>query len=200
MFMYGHGALHDWLKSQRDMSDCGLGSPIRHLERCGYLNENLLAVHVNYLWRDDAAVLGQRKVSVAHCPRSHAYFRHLLFPRAELAASGVNICLGTDSLASVSKVRNQPMELNMFAEMRALAATAPDLGPADILRMATVNGAAALRRKGEVGELSLHALADLICIPFSGSVSEVHEAIIHYSGDVSASMIGGRWAIKAATS
>jgi len=193
MFMYRRGPLYDWLKSQRDMSDCGLGSPVRHLERCGYLNENLLAVHVNYLWRDDAAVLGQRKVSVVHCPRSHAYFRHLLFPRAELAAAGVNICLGTDSLASVMKVRNQPIELNMFAEMRALASTAPDLPAAAILRMATTHGAEGLGRKGEIGELSPNAFADLIAIPFSGKIADVHEAAIHHPGKVSASMIDGRW-------
>jgi hypothetical protein len=44
MYMYRQGPMHDWLKSQRDMSDCGLGSPIQHLERCGYLEENLLAI------------------------------------------------------------------------------------------------------------------------------------------------------------
>jgi cytosine/adenosine deaminase-related metal-dependent hydrolase len=196
MFMYRHGPLYDWLKSQRDMSDCGLGSPVQHLERCGYLGENLLAVHVNYLWRDDAALLGQRKVSVAHCPRSHAYFRHLLFPGAELSAAQVNVCLGTDSLASVLKARNQPIELNMFAEMRALASAAPDLAPASIVRMATINGAAALGKKGELGELSANASADLICIPFSGGPMDTNEAIVNHSGDVVASMIEGRWAVR----
>lgn len=198
MFMYRHGALYDWLKSQRDMSDCGLGSPVRHLEGCGYLTENLLAVHVNYLWRDDAALVGRRKVSVVHCPRSHAYFRHLLFPRTELEAAGANICLGTDSLASALKVRNQPMELNMFAEMRALASNAPDLAPAAILKMATSNGAQALGRKGELGELCSNALADFVSIPFAGRTSEVFEAVVHHPGEASASMIDGQWAIAPA--
>ena len=199
MFMYRHGALYDWLKGQRDMSDCGLGSPIRHLERCGYLDEHLLAVHVNYLWRDDATLLGQRKVSVAHCPRSHAYFRHLLFPRAELEAAGVNVCLGTDSLASVVKVRNQPLELSLFAEMRALASTAPDLSPAAILKMAPTHGAQALGRKGQLGELAPNALADLISIAYSGKTADVYAAVVHHSGHVSASMIDGQWALPPAS-
>src|SRR5262245_9889805 len=80
MFMYRQGPMFEWLKSQRDMTDCGHGSPVQHLERCGYLDENLLAVHVNYLWRHDAGILGRGGVSVAHCPRSHDYFRHLRFP------------------------------------------------------------------------------------------------------------------------
>ena len=45
MFARGRGRMHDWLKrSGRDMSDCGLGSPVRHLERSGYLAGNLLAM------------------------------------------------------------------------------------------------------------------------------------------------------------
>ena len=100
MFMYRQGAMFDWLKGQRDMTDCGHGSPVQHLERRGCLDENLLAVHVNYLWRHDAGVLGRNRVSVAHCPHSHDYFHHLRFSREELEGAGVNLCLGTDSLAT----------------------------------------------------------------------------------------------------
>ncbi len=196
MFMYRHGALYEWLKGQREMSDCGLGSPVAHLERCDCLGENLLAAHVNYLWRDDAALLGRRGVSVAHCPRSHAYFRHLLFPRAELAAAAVNITLGTDSLASTLKHRGRLPELNMLEEMRALAAVTPDLAPGAILKMATANGARALGRQGELGELAPNALADLIVIPFAGKMSQANETVVQHPGDVSASMIDGQWAIS----
>lgn len=195
MFMYRQGAMFDWLKSQRDMSDCGSGSPVQHLERCGYLDENLLAVHVNYLWRHDAGVLGRNNVSVAHCPRSHDYFHHLRFPREELESAGVNICLGTDSLATVRKDRHHTLELNLFSEMQALADRASDLAPEKILRMATVNGAQALGRKGQIGELSENALADLIAVPFRGRAIDAFEAILRHQGDVTASMIGGTWAL-----
>jgi cytosine/adenosine deaminase-related metal-dependent hydrolase len=195
MFMYRHGALYDWLKGQRDMSDCGHGSPVRHLERCGYLSDRLLAVHVNHLWRDDAATLGRRGVSVAHCPNSHAYFRHLTFPRRELTAARVNLCLGTDSLASTLKPRRQPRELSLFAEMNTLAAAEPDLRPATILEMATINAARALGRAGELGELRAGACADLIALPFAGQLAAGSEAVVHHAGAVSAVMIDGRWAI-----
>jgi cytosine/adenosine deaminase-related metal-dependent hydrolase len=196
MFMYRHGPLYDWLKTQRDMSDCGKGSPIRHLERADYLSDNLLAIHVNYLWRDDAMVLAKHGVSVVHCPRSHAYFRHLFFPRRELAESGVNICLGTDSLASVAKSRGTTPELDMFAEMQMLASREPELAPLEILEMATVNPAKALKREGELGVLRKGACADLIAIPFSGAAEAVHDAVLHHSGPVLASMINGQWAVQ----
>ena len=199
MFMYRQGAMFDWLKGQRDMTDCGHGSPVQHLERCGCLDENLLAAHVNYLWRHDAGVLGRNRVSVVHCPHSHDYFHHLRFPREELEGAGVNLCLGTDSLATTRKERDQPLELNLFAEMQLLAAKSPELAPEKILRMATVNGAQALGRKGELGELSPNALADVIAIPFAGPEREVFEAIVHHTGGVAASMIGGAWAVPPVT-
>ena len=150
MFTQGRGEMFDWLRrNQRDMSDCGRGSPVQHLERNGLLNENLLAVHVNFLGQDDASLLGKQKVSVVHCPRSHDFFGHQPFPREELVATGVNLCLGTDSLATVRKRlapwnkrlgnsgsyecystgRDQPLELNLFEEMRAFAANHPALSP-----------------------------------------------------------------------
>jgi cytosine/adenosine deaminase-related metal-dependent hydrolase len=93
-------------------------------------------------------------------------------------------------------MRHRPLELNMFAEMQSLASNAPDLAAAAILRMATINGAQGLGRKGNFGELSPKALADLISIPFAGRMAEVHEAVVHHSGEVSASMINGQWTIK----
>ena len=109
MFTHGRGQMFDWLqRSGRDMSDCGQGSPVQHLERCGALGERLLAAHVNYLANGDTALLGKRKVHVVHCPRGHSYFGHDPFPLRRLTRAGVNVCLGTDSLASVSCTGARP--------------------------------------------------------------------------------------------
>jgi cytosine/adenosine deaminase-related metal-dependent hydrolase len=196
MFTRGRGEMFDWLRrSERDMSDCGHGSPVQHLERCGMLNPNLLAIHANYLEPRDAALLGRARVSVAHCPRSHFYFRHQPFPLRALRRAQVNVCLGTDSLASVCKRPRQTLELNMFEEMRALAERPAAPRPRDILQMATLNGARALGLEGQVGEISRQALADLIALPFSGRLARVHQAILEHRGPVVASMIDGRWEI-----
>jgi cytosine/adenosine deaminase-related metal-dependent hydrolase len=196
MFMRARGQMFDWLRrNERDPSDCGLGSPVQHLARHQMLGENLLAIHVNCLARGDAALLGQHRVHVVHCPRSHDYFRHPPFLRQRLASAGVNLCLGTDSLATVRKTRKQNPELSMFDEMRELAANDPKLPPIEILRMATVNGARALGRTGQIGELSENALADLIAIPASVKTSDACEAVLAHDGPLCASMIDGNWAI-----
>jgi cytosine/adenosine deaminase-related metal-dependent hydrolase len=196
MFQHGRGEMFDWLlRSQRDMSDCGGVSPVQHLARTGLLAGNLLATHVNYLAPGDAELLANKRVSVVHCPRSHDYFRHAPLPRRTLAKAGVNLCLGTDSLATVRKHPQQHVELDMFAEMRAFAGSHPGVPAAHIVRMATVNGAHALGLKGKAGELVRGALADLIVLPFGGKSSESYTAVLQHKGPIAASMIGGQWAV-----
>ncbi len=197
MFTHGRGQMFDWLqRSGRDMSDCGQGSPVQHLERCGALGERLLAAHVNYLANGDTALLGKRKVHVVHCPRGHSYFGHDPFPLRRLTRAGVSVCLGTDSLASVLMHRRQAVELNLFEDMRALAKKEPWLPSREILQMATLNGARALGLQRRIGELAGGCLADLIALPFAGKVADVYDGVLHHTGDVAASMIDGQWATE----
>ena len=200
MFMHGQGAMHEWLRrNDRDNSDCGRGSPVKHLDRQKLLNDHLLAIHVNVLTRGDAELLGRRRVNVVHCPRSHDYFRHPPFQLKSLARAGANICLGTDSLATMRKTGRQKLALDMFEEMRALADKDSTLRPGQILHLATLNGARALGLAGKIGELTPRANADLIAIPFNGKKTQVMAAVLAHTGPVCASMIEGRWAIPPAT-
>lgn len=196
MFLHGGGEMYEWLRrNERDMTDCGRESPVAQLHRNGVLGRNLLAVHVNYIAARDAALLARKQVSVVHCPRSHAYFRHDPFPFRELSRAGVNLCIGTDSLATVYKTPRETVELNLFDEMRAFAAVHPGAAPKTILSMATLNAAGALGLAGQTGELSKGAFADIISLPFSGKKADIHEAVLRHRGDVAASMIDGQWAI-----
>jgi cytosine/adenosine deaminase-related metal-dependent hydrolase len=196
MFHQASGAMHDWLKKNgRDNSDCGQRSPVAHYARQKALGENVLAVHVNYLARGDAAVLAKSRTHVVHCPRSHDYFRHARFERERLARAGVNLCLGTDSLATTRRDGKKKPELDMFAEMRMLAANDKKISPEEILRLATINGARALGLAGKIGELSKNSFADLIALPCPEKLKDLHDAILAHTGNVAASMIEGRWVI-----
>jgi cytosine/adenosine deaminase-related metal-dependent hydrolase len=196
MFAYAQGGMYDWLKKNgRDNSDCGRCTPVQHLDKNRLLNKNVLAVHVNYLDEDDFDLLARRKTSVVHCPRSHLYFGHQPFPLEKLASAKVNICLGTDSLATVTKNGKEKLSLNLFTEMQLLARTKPKLPSRTILRMATVNSAKALGRADQIGQLSKGALADLIAIPFKGKTRDIYETVVHHASTVAASMIDGQWAI-----
>lgn len=196
MFRHGRGEMFAWLqRNERDMSDCQGDSPVQHLARQRLLGPHLLAVHANYLAPGDARLLAQKRVSVVHCPQSHDYFQHQPFPYRALTEAGVNVCLGTDSLATVRTTRRRQPELNLFREMQTFAHDHPAVPAAEIIRMATVNGARALGRAGQLGELNPNACADLIAIPFTHRRLAIHEAILNFTGEVAASMIAGQWAI-----
>jgi cytosine/adenosine deaminase-related metal-dependent hydrolase len=196
MFKRRTGELHKWLGSNnRDMSDCGGVSPVQLLARHKALGPHLLAIHANYLAPGDARLLARNRTSVVHCPRSHDFFSHAPFPFSKLRRAGVNICLGTDSLATTRTKPRQTVTLNMFDEIRMFASKYPDVTAETILQMATINGARAIGQTGRLGELKRGALADIIALPCFAAMHELPDAIIRSPGNVSASMIAGKWAL-----
>jgi cytosine/adenosine deaminase-related metal-dependent hydrolase len=193
MFQHARGPMHAWLSGQRDMSDCGRGSPVRHVAEAGVLGQNCVLAHVNYLEEGDAARLAATGTSVVHCPRSHAYFGHAPFPRAALRAAAVNMCLGTDSLLTVRKLKRAVPRLSLFEELAAAAAAFPELAPEGLIDMVTCRAARAIGRSGDLGVLRPSALADIVAVPFAGRTEQLADAIVHNSAPVTAAMIGGEW-------
>ena len=186
MYSRRKGELFDWLSRVRDMSDCGGVTPVEAVHRAGLLGPNFLAVHANYLTDDDVRVLARLKASVVHCPSSHAYFGHRRFDYEKLARAGVNVCLGSDSMATM-----RGRELNMFTEMQQFARVYSNVLPEQILQMATINGARALGMEGKIGELKPGAFADLIAVRFSGGISNATACILYATGP-SMVIIGGQ--------
>ena len=189
MFRNGNGALHDFMSSlNRPMNDCGSSSPFRVLWDSGAINPQWILVHLNELDEDDFRVLEALPRGggphVVHCPGSHRYFRHEPFPMQRLRSLGVNVCVGTDSLASTNS-------LSLLSELRALRETEPTLSGEALLRTITVNPARALRRKGRLGQIVAGALADLIALPVSSSVRALYDALVDYDRPIPWMMIDG---------
>ena len=136
------------------MDDCGGRSPIQQAHQLGLLQPNLLAIHCNYLAPGDAELLARNRVTVVHCPRSHHYFQHVKFPYEELASAGVNITLGTDSLASARFDKNKPPALNLWDELKQFARANENVSPEKILAMVTTNGTQILANGGRLGDVN----------------------------------------------
>lgn len=193
MYRSATGPLLKWLQTRWQTAHCGEGSPVSILDRLGYFRAPVVAAHVNYLAPEDERILAKRSVAVAHCPRSSRYFDHASFPWRRLRNAGVNIALGTDSLASTPKTGKTNPRLDFFAEFACLAGQKEAPCPREILQSATMNGAKALRRENELGQLSPGFLADAVAIPYAGRTENFAEAVVHHRGSVSALMIHGRW-------
>ncbi len=181
MFRDGKGALFEFCKRifpglRMEKAE----SPVAFLARHGLIPKGSLFAHCNHADSEDVRILAATETSVVHCPRSRSFFNHLGFPLDLFLKAGVNLCLGTDSLAS-----NEG--LSLFDEMAEFHRAYPDLPCRDILAMATLNGAKALGLDGELGCLRPGARADFIALHmrhhpeydlYEEIVSEVHEVLL----------------------
>jgi cytosine/adenosine deaminase-related metal-dependent hydrolase len=186
MFRRGIGPMYDYFRrAGRDMTDCKRVGPVQLLHEMEVLTPNCLLVHANSLTRADVQLLATTGAHVVHCPKAHRFF-HRATPLLEnLMHAGINVCLGTDSLASNDT-------LNMFAEMQELARVFPRWSAEQILTLATANAAKALNQKDKLGMIAFGATADLIAVPLDGPVIDPYEAVVFAEKPVTFSMIGGK--------
>ncbi len=169
----------------------------RLLARAGLLGPDLVAAHCVHVDEEEIELLARHQVAVAHCPRSNAMLGCGVAPVAELRAAGIRVGIGTDSPASTPS-------FDMFEETRAalFAARAREQTPAglsaaDVLRMATLDGARALGLEPSVGSLRPGKQADVTVLSVAGSSFDPVEdpaAAAVYAGSpdrVIATLVGG---------
>ena len=137
--------------------------PFDRLDELGLVNASLLAVHCVHMTEAENARFAESGVNVAHCPRSNLKLASGIAAITDFRRAGINVAIGTDGAASNNV-------LNMLSEMRTaalLAKVAADdaaaIPAAEALRMATINGAAALGLAHETGSIEVGKWADLAC-------------------------------------
>ncbi len=122
-------------------------SPMVYLDRLSGLQPDNLLVHGVQVSQADCRLMAERGLTLCLCPRSNERLGVGRAPVADYQAAGVKLALGTDSLASNDS-------LSMWEELAAARyCYGAHLSPADLLAMATRNGADALGLKGEMGTL-----------------------------------------------
>ncbi|MBW6509578.1 MAG: amidohydrolase family protein [Desulfuromonadales bacterium] len=122
--------------------------PVAYLEKVGGLFPENLLVHGVHLDNQEIELLGRNKMSLALCPRSNARLNVGKAPARRLQKAGVNLALGTDSLASNDS-------LSIWDEMHFAARWfAGELDAPTIFAMATQQGADALGVGEDYGSLN----------------------------------------------
>ena len=111
--------------------------PVAHLDLAGALDGLALAVHANQTNAEDWVLLMKNGVRVCLCPRSARFFDHPFADAARMREAGLDLCLGTDSLASSPT-------LSLLDEARALREADAEISDAELLEMCTRSGAEAL--------------------------------------------------------
>ncbi len=189
LFLEGRGPLWEFCRRIFPAMQCPAETPVKYLQRNNLLPSQALWVHGNLLQAEDFEILAQTKSTLVHCPKSHAFFHHPRFAYTEAVAAGLNICLGTDSLASNDS-------LSIFDEMAEFKRVYPQVTCQEIFKMATVNGANALGYS-DLGRLEVGALADFIAIHFKHDEACILEdEIVCEAHEVSLVVVNGEAVIQ----
>ena len=139
-------------------------TPIRYADGLGVFDVPCIVAHAVYATDEDIRIMAEKHVNVTICPKSNMKLGNGFAPVKKMLDAGVNVCIGTDGCGSNNS-------LNMFQEMNAAALVykganrqAQCVDAAEVLTMATVNGAKAIGHEGELGEIREGAIADLILV------------------------------------
>jgi 5-methylthioadenosine/S-adenosylhomocysteine deaminase len=204
---YGSSALAQDFREQRGWSDVpwlptGV-SPVRYVLQWGLFDvPRLLAVHCVHVDDEDVAVLAERGVAIAHCPRCNAKLGMGTAPLTKFFEHGITVGIGTDSPASNNTVdpfdemriglliqRGESSERDFFRYFTART----------FVRLATIWGARALGLQDEIGSLEAGKRADVIAVDLSSSphmvpTADPYNALVHSANqkDVLMTMVAGR--------
>jgi len=170
---------------------------VAYLDSLGISGAHVLLAHCIHLDTEEMETLSRTKTNVAHCPSSNLKLGSGLARVAEMLARKIPVSLGADGAACNNR-------LDMFTEMRTAAllqklAHGPEvLSAAQVLRMATIDGARALGLENEIGSLEVGKRADVIVVDLnqlhSSPKPDVISSLVYSAqpADVRVTIIDGR--------
>jgi 5-methylthioadenosine/S-adenosylhomocysteine deaminase len=133
------------------------------LEELGLLGDHCCIAHCIHLSAEERRLLAARGAHVCHCPSSNLKLASGICAVPELIAAGISVALGADGAPCNNN-------LDGFVELRLAALlhkprTGPRTLPApEVVRMATLGGAAALGLADQIGSLEVGKRGDVIAV------------------------------------
>lgn len=119
-------------------------TPVKHLSELGALEARPTLIHMVNVTEDDVQTVAQAGCAVVSCPRSNRSLECGTFPWMLYAKYGVEVGLGTDSVAS-----GETLDIHDEA-LAALEVHGPSLGLRNVVRWAVKGGYRALSMKPPV--------------------------------------------------
>jgi len=169
---------------------------VAYLDSLGISGAHVVLAHCVHLATEEMESLAHTKTNVAHCPSSNLKLGSGLARVAEMLARKIPVSLGADGAACNNR-------LDMFTEMRTAAllqklAHGPEVLPAaQVLRMATIDGARAMGLEQEIGSIEMGKRADVIVVDLdrihSSPARDVVSTLVYSAGasDVRTTIIDG---------
>lgn len=167
---YSRGAgMHIHLsETKREQMECvakyGM-TPSALFEKLGTFRNRTTAAHCVWVTQEDMDILLSNHVNPVHCPSSNMKIGSGFAPVQQMLDRGINVTLGTDGAASNNNL-NMLEEMHLAALIHNGYSNDPTVvKPADVLKMATSNGAR-LQGRPDTGELRVGMKADIVAVDF----------------------------------
>lgn len=168
---------------------------IEAFDQMGALSDSFQSVHSVWITDHEIELLAKAHASVVYNPTANMLLASGIAPVVKLQAAGVNVALGTDNPNN----NNDMLEAMKFAGLLQKVGTLDPLAApaADVLEMATINGARALKMDDRIGSLEVGKQADLILVdmrrPHNTPVHDPVAALVYSAGgaDVTHVMVAG---------
>ncbi len=139
--------------------------PVELLEKLGWLDRNLVAAHMSYATSEELAKVAKSGTAMVLCSGSNALIEGILPPALEFMKYGGTCSLATDQANNCNFMFSEIKIAAMLCRHETHDCTS--LPAWKLLRMATIEGAKALRMEDQIGSLRAGKLADLIMIDLS---------------------------------
>ena len=177
--------------------------PVEHVYNLGLLGRDVVAAHCVWLSDKEIKIFAQTQTQIAHCPVSNAKLGNGVARTLDMMAAGLNIGLGPDDAPCNNSV--DMFEVMKYASLlqKATRLDASVMPSAQVLEMATINGAKALGMEHELGSIEPGKKADLIAVGLNtprltpvhfGEYSNILQHLVYaaHGDDVDTVMIDGR--------
>jgi 5-methylthioadenosine/S-adenosylhomocysteine deaminase len=140
---------------------------VEFLDKIDFFSDHVLAAHCINLSGEDTQILSKRGVNVAYVPVANMKLGVGVAKIKDLTDLSVNVGLGTDGPAS-NNTLDMFETLKIATLLQKLVYLNPKILPVyEVLRMATLNGAKALRLEKNIGSLEVGKKADVILVDLS---------------------------------
>ncbi len=142
--------------------------PAEYLDSIGFLSDRVHAAHSVFLSDKELDLYQNHRISVAHCPAvAFSYMGVTKVP--EMLKRGIDVGLGTDgalaSGGSLSLLRQIAIALHGHAIFYGLPYyNTLAINNQDLLKLATIGGARALRWQDEIGSIEAGKKADMVLL------------------------------------
>ena len=165
--------LHTHLAENQEDDDFSMGTYgmrcVEHFEHCGWMTDRSWVAHCVRPDPYEVAKLGRAGVGVAHCPSSNLILSSGIAPVVDLRAAGSPVGLGCDGSSSADSASLWQEARNAML-VGKLRSGADAMSARSALEIATRDGARCLGREGELGELTVGAVADLTAWKLDGPI------------------------------